>query len=175
MVFPPGLPRVYDPTDMFGGPKGLNYDELKEFQGDPVNRSGRRWHITQGKMRIEWFRKWCRGENTLTQLCPAVWTGTALASIEAVKYITGKWKRVKAPKMWQIELAENRIRVKKFRRRTRIFSKYIYWAVNIKWLGIGQRIRQFTLKSLEKDLEKMQKQEEQGKTPHLPFMWKHII
>ncbi|MDD2471916.1 MAG: ThiF family adenylyltransferase [Dehalococcoidales bacterium] len=175
MVFPPDLPRNYDPTDMFGGPKISQYDELKEFQNNPVNRSGRRWHITEGKMRVDWFRKWCKGENTLTQLCPAVWIGTALASIEAVKYLTGKWKKVRAPKMWHVDLANNRINVSRFRRRTWLFSKYIYWAVNIKWLGIGNRIKQISLKTMDKELSKLEQQEEQGKEAALPFAWKHII
>jgi len=175
MVFPPGGSRIYDPTDMFGGPTGLDYEDLKEFQQNPVNRSGRRWHITQGKMRIGWFKKWRNGENTLTQLCPAVWIGAGFASIEAVKYITGKWKKAQPPKMWQIELAENRIEVKKFRKRTWLFSKYIYWLFNLERLGIGRAVKQFTLKALEKDLDRMEQEEAAGKKPRLPVLWKHII
>ena len=175
MVLPPSLPHIYDPTDMFGGPKNLPYDELKSFQHNPVNRSGRRWHITEGKMRVEWFRKWCKGEAPLTQLCPAVWIGNGLATIEAIKYITGKWENVRAPKMWHIDLANNRIKVAKFRRRTWFFCKYIYWAVNIKWLGIGDKIRQMSLKTMDKELSKMAREEEQGKEVRLPFSWKHLI
>ncbi len=126
MVFPPGLRRLYDPTDMFGGPSGLGYEELKDFQHDATCRSGRRWHISQGKMRIEWYRQWCQNQAPLTQLCPAVWAGASLAAIEAIKHTTGKWRMVKAPKVWQLELGENRIRALKFRRRSWLFSKYIY-------------------------------------------------
>jgi len=175
LVFPAGLSRVYDPTDMFGGPPGLSYEELKEFQTDPVCRSGRRWHISQGKMRIDWYRKWCEKKAPLTQLCPAVWAGASLAAIEAVKHVAGKWQKVKAPLMWQMDLGENRIRVVKFRKRTWLFSKYIYRAIRIETLGIGKRIERLTGKSLEKDLARMEREEAEGKCPRLPFMWKHII
>jgi molybdopterin/thiamine biosynthesis adenylyltransferase len=175
MVFPPGLKRVFDPTDMFGGPEGLSYDELLAFQNDPTCRSGRRWHISQGKMRVEWYRKWCNRQAPLTQLCPAVWAGASLAAIEAIKHITGKWKKVSAPVMWQLELGENRIRPVKFRRRSWLFGKYIYMAMAVKALGIGKRIRDVTEKSLEKDLARMEKEEAEGKSPRLPFMWKHVI
>jgi len=175
MVFPPGQSRIYDPTDMFGGPEGLDYNELKKFQEDPVYRSGRRWHITQGKMRIEWFKSWCRGEKTLTQLCPAVWAGASLACIEAIKYIAGKLQRIQPPWMWQVELGENRIRVKKFRRRTWLFSKYIYRVFNLEKHGIGRALKRSTLSALAKDLDRMEKEEAEGKTAHLPLLWKHII
>jgi molybdopterin/thiamine biosynthesis adenylyltransferase len=175
MVFPPDLKRVLDPTDMMGGPAGLDYDSLSGFQRDEVCRKGRRWHITEGKMRVAWFRKWCAGEATLTQLCPSVWAGASLASVEAVKYITGKWRKVCAPNMWHMELADNRIQARVFRRRTWIFSKYIYEAMSIKKFGIGEAIQNSTLKSMEKDLARMEKQEAQGKTPRLPFIWRYII
>jgi len=175
MVFPPGQSKIYDPTDMFGGPAGLDYDALKGFQDNPVNRSGRRWHITQGKMRIEWFNKWRRGETTLTQLCPSVWIGASLACIEAIKFITGKAKTIEPPKMWQIELAENRIKVKRFRKRTWLFSKYIFWVFNTQKLGIGRVLQKNTLKALENDLARMEKEEAAGKKPRLPFLWKHVI
>jgi len=175
MVFPPDLKRVLDPTDMMGGPVGLDYDSLSDFQRDEVCRKGRRWYITEGKMRIAWFRKWCAGEATLTQLCPSVWAGASLASVEAIKYITGKWENVRAPKMWRLELAYNRIQARVFRRRTWLFSKYIYKVMGIKKFGIGKAIQKSTLKSLDRDLARMEREEAQGKTPRLPFMWRYII
>ena len=104
-------------------------------------RNGRRWHMSQGKMRVEWFRKWCKGETTLTQLCPGVWAGGSLAAIEIIKYVTGKWRQVTPPKMWQLELGDNRIKAVGFRRRTWLFSKFIYRAFNTDFLGIGKAIR----------------------------------
>jgi hypothetical protein len=153
----------------------LGYEALREFQHDPVCRSGRRWHISQGKMRVEWYRRWCEGKAPLTQLCPAVWAGAALTALEAVKHLTGRWQRVKAPVMWQMELGENRIRAVRFRRRSWLFSKYIYRAMKIKAFGLGGRIQELTGKSLEKDLKRMEREEAEGRCPKLPFMWRHVI
>ncbi len=175
LAIPPNMSYIVDPTHLFGGPKGLSYENLKDFLDDKHCRGGRRWHISQGKMRIEWFRKWCTGERTLTQLCPGVWTGGSLACIEIIKYLTGKWKGIKAPKMWQIELAENRIKVIKFRRRTWLFNKSIHWAFNIEFLGIGKLVRRYTAWALEKDLAKMEEQERKGEEAKIPFMWRHVI
>jgi len=206
IVFPPDLPRVIDPIDLFGGPKGLPYEELYNYLANPLNKFGRRWYITEGKWRIEWFNKWrknellllpiskwcfkynkwegdslaCNGINEgplypLTQICPTIWLGASLASLEVLKYLTGKWKLVKAPKMWHYALAENHIKVERFRRRSRLFFKYLTWAFNIKWLGIGQRIRSYTVKQLENELAEMEKQEKEGKEIRLPFMWRHLV
>jgi hypothetical protein len=175
MAFPPDLKKIHDPTHLCGGPRGLKYEAMREFQRDATNRSGRRWHITQGKMRISWFRKWCRGEATLTQLCPAVWLGASVACLEAVKYITGRWQSVAAPKIWQLDMAENRLKVVRFRRRTWLFSKYIYWALGVKRFGFGNKLKAATLKSLNKDLGRMEQEESRGESARLPFMWKHVI
>jgi hypothetical protein len=175
MVFPPGQKTVQDPTHICGGPRGLTYEAMREFQKDATNRSGRRWHITQGKMRIKWFKKWCLGETTLTQLCPAVWLGASVACLEAMKYLTGRWQSVAAPKIWQLDMAENRLKVVRFRRRTWLFSKYIYWAFGIKRFGFGQKLKNITLKSLNKDLDRMEQEEARGECASLPFMWKHVI
>ena len=175
LAIPPNLPYKVDPTALFGGPKGLSYEGLKEFMGDCQCRTGRRWHISQGKTRIEWFRRWSAGEATLTQLCPGVWSGGALACIEIIKYLTGKWKQVEAPRMWQLELGDNRIKAIRFRRRTWLFSKFIYRAICIESMGIGKLISRYTAWALEKDLVKMEKQEKEGKEAGIPFMWRHII
>ncbi len=206
MVLPPGLPHIIDPIDLLGGPKGLSYEELYEFIANPLNKLGRRWYITEGKWRIEWFNKWrknellllpiskwcfkyniweegslaCEGMGEgplypLTQICPAIWLGASLASIEVIKYLTGKWEMVKAPKMWHYTLAENRVKVERFRRRSWLFFKYLNWVFNIKWMGIGNRIRSYTVKQIEKELAEMEKQEKEGKEVKLPFMWRYIV
>ncbi len=175
LAVPPDLPYTVDPTHLFGGPKGLSYEGLRDFMADCQCRTGRRWHISQGKMRIEWFRKWSAGEITLTQLCPGVWSGGALACTEIIKYVTGKWKPVKAPRMWQLELADSRIKAVRFRWRTWLFCKFIYRAIHIEFMGIGRLISRYTGWALEKDLAKMEKQQKEGREPGIPFMWRHII
>lgn len=175
MVFPPSLSSIIEPADIFGAPKGLSYKELHKFLEDPLHKCGRRWYINRGKWRIGWFQKWRQDEVPLAQICPNVWLGASLASIEVIKYLTGKWKTIKAPKMWHLQSAENQIKVGRFRKRTWFFSKYIVWAFSIKWLGIGLNIRSFASKQNQKQLERIRKQENEGKEIKYPFLWRHII
>ena len=206
MVFPPDLKRAEDPIDLFGGPRELSYEELYKYIASPLNKFGRRWYITQGKWRIEWFNKWrqnelqmqplskwcfkynfwngdslaCEGMNKrplvpLTQLCPAVWLGASLASIEVLKYLTGKGKLVRAPRMWHYQLADNSIRVERFRRRSWFFFKLIDKIFKIKCMGIGEHIRLTTMQQLETELSAMEKQEQSGNEVKVPFLWKHLI
>jgi hypothetical protein len=201
MAFPPDLHRIIDPIDLFGGPRGLPYEELYEYIASPLNKFGRRWYITQGKWRIEWFNKWrknellllplskwcfnyniwkgdtlaCTGINQqplvpLTQLCPTIWLGAALAAMEVIKYVTGKGKIVRAPNMWHYELADNRIRVEKFRRRSRLFFKLMNWGFSLKWWRLGERLRRNTIKQLEKELTAMEAAEKAGHEVRLPWL-----
>lgn len=122
----------------------------------------------------------CKGFNKLplfplAQICASLWLGSSLACIEILKYLTEKWNLVGAPRMWHLMLAENRIKVEKFRRRTWLFCKIMTWSLNIKWLGIGERIRNYTFRLTQQELDEMEKQEEEGKEAQLPFMWRYII
>jgi molybdopterin/thiamine biosynthesis adenylyltransferase len=175
LVFNPSSASIIDPSDIFGGPKGLPYQELREFLENPAHKCGRRWYITKGKWRIDWFQKWRQGQAKITHICPNVWLGASLACIEVIKYMTGKWQPVEAPRIWNIHPADNKIEVSRFRRRTWFFSKYIVWAFNIKWLGIGKWVRNFSTNQNQRQIEKMEKQEKEGRKVKYPFLWKHII
>ncbi len=176
-TFPPNSPSIIDPCEIFGSPHNiseLTYNKLLKFMENPFHRSARRWYITSGKWRIGWFNKWRNNEVQHTQLCPNVWLGASLACIEVIKYLTGKWKPVKAPKIWHLQPADNRIRVENFRRRTWFFNRMVFYLMNIKVMGIGNRIKSYTSKQLLKELHRMEQQEKEGKKVKYPFLWRFI-
>lgn len=176
-TFPPDSPSIIDPCEIFGSPSNiseLDYDELHQFMENPFHRGARRWYLTSGKWRVEWFAKWRNGEVSHAQLCPSVWLGASLACIEVIKYLTGKWKPVKAPKIWNLQPADNRIKVESFRRRTWFFNRMISYVINIKSMGIGKWIRSYTSKQLSKELQRMEQQEKEGKKVKYPFLWRFI-
>jgi hypothetical protein len=173
-VFPPGLKKVVDPAAMFGSPANLSYRELSSFLRSPLNRCGRRWHITEGKWNIGWFKRWRDGKEMEAQLCPNLWLGASLAATEAVKYITGRWRRTSVPGMWHLLTADNKIKVEKYRRRSFYFEKFIYWTFGIRWLGIGKKYHRYTARRLMRELDGMEKQEQAGKKARLPVMWHWI-
>ncbi|MFC1846874.1 ThiF family adenylyltransferase [Chloroflexota bacterium] len=176
-TFPPDSKSIIDPCEIFGSPHNiseLDYDALNQFMENPFNRGARRWYLTSGKWRVGWFNKWRNGEVSHAQLCPSVWLGASLACIEVVKYLTGKWKPVKAPKIWHLQPADNRIRVELFRRRTRYFNKIISFLMNIRLMNIGKWIKNNTSKQLSKELKKLEQQENDGKKVKYPFFWRFI-
>jgi hypothetical protein len=174
-VFPPDLKKVVDPALLFGSPSHLSYKQLYHFLRNPLNRCGRRWHVTEGKWRIDWFYNWRDGKASEAQLCPNVWGGASLACAEIIKYVTGKWKQVEVPGMWHLKLADNSIKVEHYRRRSWVFEKFILWTFSIEWLGFGRRYRKFTARRLSNELAAMRKQEIAGKEARPPFMWRHLI
>ncbi len=173
-IYPPDLKKTVDPAVLFGSPEKLSYRRLYYFLRNPLNRCGRRWHVTEGKWRIGWFQKWRDGRVPEAQLCPNLWLGAALACTEVIKYITGKWEGVKVPEMWHLLTADNRIRIGKYRRRSWWFEKFIYRAFAFEWLGIGRKYQKYTARRLMRELEHMASQEQGGKEAKPPLMWRLI-
>ena len=173
-VFPPGTRSVLDPAALFGAPENLSYRELSTFLRSPLNRCGRRWHITDGKWHIDWFKRWRDGGEVEAQVCPSMWLGASLAAMEALKYVTGKWQKVKAPAMWHSMPSDKKVKVEKYRRRSLYFERFIYWTFGISWLGLGKKYHRYTARRLARELDYMEKQEATGKKPKLPWNWHWI-
>jgi hypothetical protein len=174
-VYPPGLKKVVDPAVMFGSPRRLSYRGLYHFLRNPLNRCGRRWHITDGRWHIDWFCDWRDSKVIEPQLCPNVWLGASLACMEIIKFITGRWRQVKVPKMWHLLTAASKVKVEVYRRRSWLFEKFIYWTFSIELFNFGRRYRRFTTRRLLRELAGMKKQESEGRPVKPPFMWRHLI
>jgi hypothetical protein len=173
-MYPPELKKRIDPAVLFGSPAGLSYRQLYYFLRNPLNRCGRRWHITEGKWNITWFQKWRKEQAEEAQICPNLWLGASLACTEIIKQVTGKWERVSVPRMWHLLTADSRVRVGKYRRRSWWFEKFIYWTFSIEWLGIGRKYHKYTAKRLMRELDYIERQEKDGKKVKLPFIWHWI-
>ncbi len=163
-----------DPAVLFGAPENLSCRELSTFLRNPLNRCGRRWHITEGKWHIEWFKNWRDGKETEAQLCPNLWLGASLAAMEAIKFTVGKWQTVNAPYMWHAVTPDNKVRVEQYRRRSFYFEKIIYWIFGIGWLGIGKKYHRYTARRLMRELDYMETQEREGRRLKLPWNWHWI-
>ena len=90
-------------------PYRMRYTELRIYMEDANNRQILQYYQTEGAWRDEWFSGWCRGECTHAQLCTPVWITGALAVMEILKILSGKWKPVSAPRYWQITPENARI------------------------------------------------------------------
>jgi len=158
MCFPPKS-KPMQPETLFGLPSDLSYEELRTLVESPENKCGRRWYISEGKWRVDWFRGWRDGEKALTQICPSVWICACLAANEIIKFLVGKWRIVEAPRMWHIMLADNRIEVEPFRLTRRLFNRWALRAFSIRTMDIGRRWRSAAIKMFERELSKAEDKE----------------
>jgi molybdopterin/thiamine biosynthesis adenylyltransferase len=78
------------------------YAELKTFMEDPDNRRILQYYRTEGAWTQDWFEGWCEGALPHAQLCTPVWVTGALAAMEIIKLVAGKWKPIVAPRYWHI-------------------------------------------------------------------------
>ncbi len=174
-IYPPDLKKIVDPAALFGAPKGMSYKELYYFLRNPLNRCGRRWHITRGKWSVAHFHKWRQLQAPEPQLCPVFWLGASLVVTELLKGLIGKWKTVRAPSLINIRMAENTINVSRYRWRSYIFEHFIYWTFSIKLFDFGHRYRKFTTRRFFRELKTIERQELKGvKKIRYPLIWYFI-
>jgi hypothetical protein len=76
--------------------------------------------------------------------------------------------------MWHLMLADKRIRVGKYRRRSWWFEKFILWTFSIEWMGLGRKYQKYTARRLMRELDEMAAQEARGEEVRLPLMWRLI-
>lgn len=83
-------------------PYKVSYQELRVFMENPNNRRILDYYCTEGSFTKGWFDRWCEGELPHPQMCTTVWITGALAAMEILKIISGKWEPVIAPRYWHI-------------------------------------------------------------------------
>ena len=52
--------------------------------------------------RIDHYRQFIEENAPPAQICPTVWTASALGAMETLKVLSGKWKPVASPRYWHI-------------------------------------------------------------------------
>jgi len=90
-------------------PYRFPYTELKTFMENPDHRRILQYYRTEGAWTQEWFEDWTESKRPHAQLCTMVWITGALAAMEIVKVVSGKWKPVAAPRYWHITPTSARI------------------------------------------------------------------
>jgi len=117
-VFMPESPYASECLVM---PYRMPYDDLKVFMADPDNRRILQYYRTVGAWTQDWFDGFCGGKLPHAQLCAPVWVTGALAAMEIIKLVSGKWKPVIAPRYWQI--TPTSARIAKFSLARRLLSR----------------------------------------------------
>ncbi|MGC8912061.1 MAG: ThiF family adenylyltransferase [Nitrososphaeria archaeon] len=159
MMFEPNKEKPISPAELFGIPGGMSYEELSEFLDRRENKCGREWYVTDGKWRVDYFRKWMNGEAAIAQVCANVWLMSSFMCMEIIKYFTGVGDPVLAPKIWQMIPSKNKIKAVKFRWRTYWFNKLALKAFSIRFLGLGNRWRKIAWDIFMKKMESRERKE----------------
>ena len=99
------------------------YQVLKAFMDNPHNRKILHYYRSEGAWTQEWFDGWCEGRLPHAQLCIPVWITGALAAMEIIKLVSGKWAPVVAPRYWHI--TPTGARIAKFGLARRLLSRQV--------------------------------------------------
>ncbi|MHB0988172.1 MAG: ThiF family adenylyltransferase [Bellilinea sp.] len=97
------------------------YEGLQAFMGNPNHRKILHYYRSEGDWTQEWFDAWCESKRPHAQLCVTVWITGALAALEIIKLVSGKWAPVVAPRYWHV--TPTNARIAKFSLARRLLSR----------------------------------------------------
>ncbi|HPX11780.1 MAG TPA: ThiF family adenylyltransferase [Syntrophales bacterium] len=113
-TFPPRGPSL---EKMLGIPD-TDLGVLRNVMKTAEYRCAQYHYITEGDWRVDWFSDYFRGKRPLPLLCPVEWLLVSLGALEAMKYASGRWEPLSAPRCWRMK--NGLISVSRF-------SRFISW------------------------------------------------
>ncbi|MGD0626875.1 MAG: ThiF family adenylyltransferase [Thermodesulfobacteriota bacterium] len=98
-LIPPSGPTV---EDVQGVPQLDTYEELREVLEVRRYKLGTYFYIPLASWRPDYYRRFLEEGARPTQICPIVWIASSLGALEILKWLSGKWPPVAAPRYWYI-------------------------------------------------------------------------
>jgi tRNA A37 threonylcarbamoyladenosine dehydratase len=98
-LVPPSGPTV---EDVQGVPQLDTYEELREVLEVRRYKLGTYFYIPLASWRPDYYRRFLEEGARPTQICPIVWIASSLGALEILKWLSGKWPPVAAPRYWYI-------------------------------------------------------------------------
>lgn len=96
------LPRGPGVEEIEGIPPLSTYEEMSRLFTERRYRYGSIFYVWRAGWRKEYFRDFMDRDAPVAQLCPTVWTSSALGAGEAVKVLAGRRGVIAAPRFWCI-------------------------------------------------------------------------
>jgi len=117
MVYPAGtwahvtivLPGAPSMEEIEGVPKLGSYEALRKMLTIPKYKFGTYFYVPVADWRIDHYRRFIEEGAPPAQICPTVWTASALGAFETLKVLSGKWQPVASPRYWHITAGKIRI------------------------------------------------------------------
>ena len=98
LVLPSG-PTV---EDLEGVPQLDTYEELRQVLEVWRYKLWTYFYIPVANWRPDYYRRFLQEGFRPAQICPMVWTASSLGALEILKWLSGKWPSVVAPRYWYI-------------------------------------------------------------------------
>lgn len=102
----PGSPAM---EEIEGVPRLESYEALREMLAIPRYKFGTYFYVPVADWRIDHYRRFIEEGAPPAQLCPTVWSASALGAFETLKVLSGKWRPVASPRYWHITAGNARI------------------------------------------------------------------
>jgi len=101
MIGPSGLTA----EDLFGIPKNLDYECLKEVFTNKKYKLATYFYVRLGGWQKDYYNDFIENDLSPAQICPLVWLASSIGSLEIIKYLSRKGTVVTLPKYWWISEA----------------------------------------------------------------------
>jgi molybdopterin/thiamine biosynthesis adenylyltransferase len=117
MVYPAGtwahvtivLPGAPSLEEIEGVPRLAKYEDLREMLTIRKYKFGTYFYVPFADWRIDYYGRFIEDGAPPAQICPTVWTASALGAMETLKVLSGKWQPVISPRYWHITAGTIRI------------------------------------------------------------------
>jgi len=135
LMLPPG-PTV---EDLQGVPQLDTYEELRQVLEIWRYKLWTYFYIPVASWRPDYYRRFLEEGWSPTQICPVVWFGSCLGALEILKWLSGKWALVAAPRYWYI--TSGRIQVNRMNwpslQTLLVWQRLVMWKLFQTWFGPG--------------------------------------
>ncbi len=96
------LPTGPTVEDLEGVPQLDTYEELRRVLEVWRYKLWTYFYIPVANWRPDYYRRFLEDGWRPTQICPIVWIASSLGALEVLKWLSGKWPSVAAPRYWYI-------------------------------------------------------------------------
>lgn len=140
-IIPPEGPS---PEDIEGIPRLSSYEELRETLEIHKYKLGTYFYVPVADWRIDYYRGFLEEGLPPTQICPVVWLSSCLGALEALKFLSGKWKPIASPRYWNITRKKIRInRINGFSLQTLLVwqRRFMWWTFQTRFGPFQERLQ----------------------------------
>jgi len=133
-LIPPSGPIV---ENLQGVPKLGTYEELRQVLEVRRYKLGTYFYIPIAKWRMDYYRRFLEEGWRPTQICPIVWISSSLGALEILKWLSGKWPPVAAPRYWQVTSSQIKVHRMSWPslQTLLVWQRLVMWKLFQTWFG----------------------------------------